>query len=452
MPDASAGHREPAVDRGPDRSPVPSSNPAPDRGFASDSRPPRNSDVAPDSDNNPNSGSEPCAPAYDAVLVLSFGGPEGPEDVDPFLRSILQGRDVPEARIAEVAAHYHHFGGVSPINGQNRALVAALADELTNADIALPVYWGNRNWAPTLVDEVRRMRDDGIRRVLAFVTSAYASHSGCRQYLDDIDAARAQVGAGAPVIDKLRLFFNHPGFIETWVGSLRRALTEAAGAQQPAGAAGARQAAEPTRGRQPTGPTQTRQLAGLASTAGVGKPTDPFQTTSAPAAPPSEPAVLFCAHSIPMSMAATCSYVEQLTETARLVAAGAGVPDERWQLVWQSRSGPPNQPWLTPDVVDAMAALPEGPAAVVLAPIGFVSDHMEVVYDLDLVAADAGRTRGLQVVRAATPGTDPRFVTMIRELVTERLDPAAPRLAVGRLTPAPDRCATGCCPAPARRS
>ncbi len=464
-----APDRRPVRNRGvaPDNRPARNSGVAPDNrpgrnsDVAPDNRPGRNSDVAPNSDNIPNRGSEPQAPAYDAVLVLSFGGPEGPEDVDPFLRTMLQGRDVPEARIAEVAAHYHHFGGVSPINGQNRALVAALADELANADIALPVYWGNRNWAPTLVDEVRRMRDDGIRRALAFVTSAYASYSGCRQYLDDIDAARAQVGAGAPVIDKLRLFFNHPGFIETWVGSLLRALSEAAGARQlseaagawqPAGAAGSRQAAEPTRERQPTEPTQTRQLAGLASTAGVGRPTDPFETTSAPAAPPSEPAVLFCAHSIPMSMAATCSYVEQLTETARLVAAGAGVPDERWQLVWQSRSGPPSQPWLTPDVVDAIAELREGTAAVVLAPIGFVSDHMEVVYDLDLVAADAGRTRGLQVVRAATPGTDPRFVAMIRELVTERLDPAASRLAVGRLTPAPDRCATGCCPAPARRS
>ncbi len=332
------------------------------------------------------------------MLVVSFGGPEGPADVEPFLRRVLRGRDVPEARLAEVAEHYHRFGGVSPINGHSRALVAALRAELASSGLALPVYWGNRNWAPLLADEVGRMRDDGVRRALAFVTSAYASYSGCRQYLDDIQAARAEVGPGAPVIDKLRLFHNHPGFVQTWVASLRDALDEA-------------------------------------GDGGDGRPAQ----------------VLFCAHSIPRSLAATSAYEEQLTDTAGLVAAGAGVPGSRWRLVWQSRSGPPGQPWLEPDVVDAIGDLPAGTRSVVLAPIGFVSDHMEVVYDLDTVAAEAGRARGLRVVRAATPGTAPGFVAMVRELVTERLEPASPRRSWGRLGPAPDRCDPGCCPGPASR-
>jgi len=349
---------------------------------------------------------------YDALLVVSFGGPEGHDEVLPFLRNVLRGRDVPEERMAEVAEHYHHFGGVSPINGHNRALVAAVGTALAAAGIDLPVYWGNRNWRPMLADELARMRDDGRRRALAFVTSAYASASGCRQYLDDIATARAAVGAGAPVVEKLRLFFNHPRFVETWVASLRHSLEEA-------------------------------------STDGW-LPSDALPSGSLPASSRSSrsgaPHVLFTAHSIPEAMAATCDYVAQLTETARLVAAGAGVPDGDWRLVWQSRSGPPSQPWLAPDVVDAMAELPEG-STVVLAPIGFVSDHMEVVYDLDTVALAAGSDRGHRVLRAATPGTDPRFVDMIRALVAERLDPSLPHLAVGNFGPAPDRCAAGCCPA-----
>lgn len=337
---------------------------------------------------------------YDALVVVSFGGPEGQDEVVPFLRNVVGGRDVPEERVAEVAEHYRRFGGVSPINAQNRALVIALGSSLAAAGIDLPVYWGNRNWRPLLADELARMRDDGVQKALAFVTSAYGSYSGCRQYLDDIDTARAAVGAGAPAVDKLRLFYNHPGFIETWVASLRRSLREAAAVSPPAAS---------------------------------GMPT-----------------VLFTAHSIPLSMADSGDYVAQLTETARLVAAGAGLPDGGWRLVWQSRSGPPAQPWLAPDVVDAMAELPEE-ITVVLAPIGFVSDHMEVVYDLDTVAAAAGSARGQKVLRAATPGTHARFVTMVCELVAERLDPSLPRPAVGRFGPYPDRCAPGCCPAPARR-
>lgn len=353
------------------------------------------------------------AEAYDALLVVSFGGPEAPDEVEPFLRKVLRGRDVPAARIAEVAEHYHLFGGASPINAQNRALVDALSRELDATGIDLPVYWGNRNWHPLLADELARMRDDGVHKALAFVTSAYASYSGCRQYLEDIEAARAAVGPGAPVVDKIRLFCNHPGFIDTWVDALRQALREVAA---PSRVVAPSQVAAPA---QVTAPAQ-----------------------------PGLPTVLFTAHSIPQAMAANCDYVAQLTETARLIANGADMADGDWRLVWQSRSGPPSQPWLEPDVVEAMEDLPEG-ATVVLAPIGFVSDHIEVVYDLDTVAVAAGAARGQRVVRAATPGVHPRFVAMIGELVAERLEPSRPQLAVGRFGPSPDRCPPGCCPAPA---
>jgi len=360
---------------------------------------------------------------YDALIVVSFGGPEGPDDVLPFLRNVLRGRDVPEHRMAEVAEHYHRFGGISPINGQNRALVAALDAALRRNDWSLPVYWGNRNWAPMLADELARMRDDGVERALAFVTSAYASYSGCRQYLDDIERARAAVGPGAPVVDKLRLFYNHPGFVDTWVASLGRSLAQSGTAPSgdPLGCEGRHGAV-----------------------AGSAAPTPVFPPLSGPTS------VLFTAHSIPHAMADTSDYVAQLTETARLVADGVGLPDGSWRLVWQSRSGPATQPWLEPDVVDAMAELPEG-STVVLAPIGFVSDHMEVVYDLDTVAVAAGQSRGQRVLRAATPGTDHRFVEMIGALVAERLDPSTPRRAVGRFGPSPDRCTPGCCPSPRQR-
>lgn len=325
-------------------------------------------------------------------MVVSFGGPEGPAEVIPFLENVLRGRNVPRARLEQVAEHYRLFGGVSPINAHNRALVAALSSELAAHALPQRVYLGNRNWTPYLPDTVRQMLSDGVRRALAFVTSAYGSYSGCHQYLDDIAAARAEAGPGAPQIDKLRLFFNHPGFVEPWVDALRLALARTA--------------------------TSTRS-----------------------------PEVLFSAHSIPISMASTSDYVAQLSETARLVAEGAGVPNERWRLVWQSRSGPPNQPWLEPDVVDVIDQLPDDTEAVVVAPIGFVSDHMEVIYDLDTVAVRAAHARGIRLERAATPGIHPRFVAMIRELAEERLDPAgSARLALGDFGVAPDRCRPGCCP------
>lgn len=339
---------------------------------------------------------------YDAVVVVSFGGPEGPEDVEPFLDRVLRGRPVTAPRRAAVAGHYLHFGGRSPINGHTRALVAALAAELAAHGHNLPVYWGNRNWHPFLSETVTRMRDDGIRRALAFVTSAYASYSGCHQYLEDIARARTDVGAGAPVIDKLRVFYNHPGFVEANADALHAAW----------------------------------------GTLGHSAP------------------VAFTAHSIPVSMAAACDYQSQLEATARLVmaaaldrsgtgAAAAG-PVAPWSLVYQSRSGPPQVPWLEPDIGDHLRRLAaDGVSEVAVGPIGFVADHMEVVYDLDVEAAELARSLGLTMVRAATAGTHPAFVGMIRQLIEERLDPTVPKLAVGPDGPYHDACRPDCCPAPA---
>ncbi len=335
---------------------------------------------------------------YDAVIVVSFGGPEGPDDVLPFLDNVLRGRPVPPERRLAVAEHYQLFGGRSPLNDHNRALVAALEAELGQHGVELPVYWGNRNWHPLLAATVQRMRDDGVRRALAFVTSAYASYSGCHQYLDDIARARQAVGDGAPEIDKLRVFYNHPGFVRANADALRGAIDES-----------------------PTGNAAPR--------------------------------IAFTAHSIPVAMAQTSDYEAQLTETARLVVSEAAPEAEpAWTLVFQSRSGPPSQPWLGPDIGDHLRALrAESDAPVIVAPIGFVSDHMEVVYDLDTEARRLAGELGLPMVRAATAGTHPAFVAMIRQLVEERLDPAAPRLALGPDGPYHDHCPGDCCPPPAPR-
>lgn len=330
---------------------------------------------------------------YDAILVLSFGGPESKEDVIPFLENVLRGRNVPRERMLEVAEHYYHFGGRSPINDQNRALVAGLRNELAAHGPDLPVYWGNRNWHPLLPDTLARMRDDGVRRALAFVTSAYSSYSSCRQYLKDIDRAREQVGEGAPEVHKVRVFYNHPLFIEVMASNLYQAV------------------------------------AGL------------------PENLRDEAMVLFTAHSIPLSMASNSAYQQQIEEASRLVAEGAG--RRSWKVVYQSRSGPPSQPWLEPDVCDV---LHESDArAVVIVPIGFTSDHMEVLYDLDEEARGVCEERGIAVQRAATAGADPRFIRMIRELIVERMEDRPVRPALGELGPGPDRCADGCCPS-SRRS
>ncbi len=319
-------------------------------------------------------------PEYDALLLVSFGGPEGHDDVLPFLRRVTAGRGVPDERLAVVAEHYHHFGGVSPINGQNRELLSALDAELRRRGHRLPVYWGNRNWHPLLADEVARMRDDGVGRALALVTSAFGSFSGCRQYLGDIDRARAEVGPGAPVIDKLGLFWDRPGFLDTVADATAAALARI----------------EPT-GRGPV-------------------------------------ALVFSAHSIPRSMAAVSPYESQLRAAARSVAArvGEALP---WELVWQSRSGPPSVPWLEPDIGDHLRALAQaGTTSVVVVPIGFVSDHVEVLWDLDTEAAAIAEEVGIDLVRAATVGTSPRFVASLADMVEE---------AVVGDGPVP--CVAGCC-------
>ena len=332
---------------------------------------------------------------YDAVLLVSFGGPDGPDDVMPFLENVLRGRNVPRERMLEVAEHYLHFGGKSPINEQNLALLAALREELARRGPNLPVYWGNRNWHPRLTDTLREMADAGVKRAIAFVTSAFSSYSGCRQYRENIAAACGPLGDRAPQVDKIRVFFNHPGFVGPMAENVRRAL-----------------------GRFPE-----------AERSGV--------------------PVLFTAHSIPMSMAAGCRYVPQLEESCRLVAAEAGVGD--WKLVYQSRSGPPTQPWLEPDVGDAIRDLHDrGGRRVVVAPIGFISDHMEVLYDLDTEAADLCRDLEVEMARAATVGTAPAFVSMVRDLIAERAWALPERVAVGRLPANHDVCPLDCCPAPQR--
>ena len=328
---------------------------------------------------------------YDALVVVSFGGPEGIDDVMPFLENVLRGRNVPRERMVGVAKHYEMFGGVSPINGQNRKLIAALDKELKAKGPDLPIYFGNRNWHPMLADTLRKMRDDGVKNALAFVTSAYSSYSSCRQYLEDIERARDSVGPDAPRVEKLRAFYNHPGFIEANVANVRAALE-----QMP----------EPSRS-----PTQ----------------------------------IVFTAHSIPESMAKNCDYEAQLRETSRLISDRLDVQD--WQLVFQSRSGSPAQPWLGPDVCDHLRELQAGGIInVVVAPIGFVSDHMEIIYDLDTEARELCQELGLNMLRAATAGTHPAFIEMIRELILERIDSETPRRALGTEGPRGDVCRSGCCP------
>ncbi len=315
---------------------------------------------------------------YDALLLVSFGGPEGRDDVLPFLRNVVRGRNVPDERLLRVAEHYYLFDGVSPLNGENRRLLEALEGEFAGAGITLPLYWGNRNWHPLLEDTVKRMAAAGVRRALAFVTSAYSSYSSCLQYLEDIERARAAAGVNAPTVDKIRPFFDHPGFIEANRARLAETLSEI--------------------------PPERRASAHL----------------------------LFTAHSIPLSMAKGCDYARQLDQVRTLVASGLPNPK---RLVYQSRSGPPSQPWLEPDIVEVMRALArDGVRDVVIAPIGFVSEHLEVVYDLDFEAKHVGQELGIELFRVKTVSSHPRFVGMVRELVEESL-----------LSP-PRECARDCCP------
>ena len=330
--------------------------------------------------------------SYDAILLVSFGGPEGMDDVMPFLEHVLRGKQVPHDRILEAARPYEQFGGVSPINAQNRALIAVLKAELEKHDLKLPVYWGNRNWHPFLEETMKKMTTDGVRRAMAFVTTAYSSYSTCRQYLEDIRRAQQTVGPEAPRVDKLRAFYNHPGFVEPVVERVRDAVQQI--------------------------PPERRPAAHF----------------------------VYTAHSIPVAMAETCRYELQLKEVSCLVTERVG--NYRWTLVYQSRSGPPHQPWLEPDVCTYLEHLRRDHQVhdVVVVPIGFISDHMEVVYDLDTEAKQLCDQIGLNMVRAATVGTHPRFVSMIRKLIAERLTEGAERTALGVLGPDHDACSEDCCP------
>jgi ferrochelatase len=325
----------------------------------------------------------------DALLVVSFGGPEGMDDVLPFLENVLRGRNVPRERMLSVAHHYEMFGGVSPINQQNRNLIAALKQELETNGPDLPIYWGNRNWHPLLAETLRQMTADGVRNALAFVTSAYSSYSSCRQYRENIAKAQAEVGPEAPRVEKLRAFYNHPLFIEANVEHIREAWSRLASDQR------------------------------------------------------SQAELVFTAHSIPESMASNCEYEAQLQEAGSLIAGELGI--DRWQVVYQSRSGSPLQPWLGPDITDYLRQInAEGVTSVVVAPIGFVSDHMEIVYDLDFEAQNLARELGMTMVRAATAGTHPSFVKMIRELIRERINNEPPRF-VGSRGAVHDVCPADCC-------
>jgi ferrochelatase len=330
---------------------------------------------------------------YDAILVVSFGGPESKEEVIPFLENVLRGRNVPRERMLAVAEHYYRFEGKSPINQQTRELITALREELERNGPKLPIYWGNRNWHPLLPEALRQMKQDGIRRALAFVTSAYSSYSGCRQYREDIARAQSEVGLGAPEVDKLRAFFNHPAFIEATVERVGDALRAV--------------------------------------------PEDLRKNVQ----------IVYLAHSIPLSMANTSDYVKQLEEVRRLVSAALVQKND--VLVYQSRSGAPGQPWLEPDILDYLRRVKAEKlaSAVVLAPIGFISDHMEVLYDLDVEARQLCDSLGLAMTRSKTVGVHPKFIGMIRELILERMNPGSERRALGSLGPRADVCAEDCCPA-----
>lgn len=328
----------------------------------------------------------------DAILFVSFGGPNTPDDVMPFLENVTRGRGVPRERLEEVAQHYLHFGGKSPINEQNLAIIDGLQKLLAEKGPQLPIYFGNRNWHPYLNDAFLQMKADGITRVFAFVTSAFSCYSGCRQYRENIYASQAATGTESMEIHKLRVYFNHPGFIDPLVDWVKAALAES-----------------PAR-------------------------------------------LIFTAHSIPHWMSNGSRYVEQLTEASRLVATGAGASE--FDLVYQSRSGPPTQPWLEPDILDHMRALhAQGINDILLCPIGFISDHMEVLYDLDEEAHLLAKELGMNLRRTPTSSHDPRFAAMVRELVLERRGDIPTRIALGTYGPSHDVCPVDCCtPPPARPS
>jgi ferrochelatase len=342
---------------------------------------------------------------YDALLWLSFGGPEGPDEVMPFLENVTRGRGVPRERLLEVSEHYQHFGGVSPINRLNRDAIAAVEKQLSAEGVELPVYFGNRNWRPMAEDTAAEMVAAGVRRALVFPTSAYGGYSACRQYDEDIERIRKSLGDEDLELVKIRQFFDHPLFVGTFADALRAAHTE---------------------------------LGNLPGTRTV-----------------------FTAHSVPISADNAAGppseggnrYSRQIAEAARLVAAEAGI--EEYDVVWQSRSGPPRVPWLEPDIVDHIDALHEqGVTSVVVCPVGFVSDHLEVIWDLDNEAAERAAEHGMGFARAATPGADARFAELVVELIREHVEDAPVRklsaFAAAGCTVNGAPCAVACCE-PAKR-
>jgi ferrochelatase len=319
----------------------------------------------------------------EAILLVSFGGPDQPADVMPFLENVTRGRGIPRERLELVAEHYYHFGGKSPINEQNLTLIDTLTKLLAQQGPDLPVYFGNRNWHPLLKDTFAQMQADGVTKVYAFVTSAFSSYSGCRQYRENIEAANVGIE-----VAKLRVYFNHPGFIDPMRDEVKAALEKLPNAR-----------------------------------------------------------LIFTAHSVPMWMANGSKYVAQLQEAASLTANG-----REFDLVYQSRSGAPNQPWLEPDILDHMRSLhAQGITDIVICPIGFISDHMEVLYDLDEEARLLAEELGMRLVRTGTASHDPRFAAMIRELVLERRGDLQERRAYGILGPSHDVCPLDCCGTPPAR-
>ncbi|WP_426625973.1 ferrochelatase [Leifsonia sp. McL0607] len=354
--------------------------------------------------------------AYDAILLAGFGGPEGQDDVIPFLRNVTRGRGIPEERLEEVAHHYRHFGGVSPINDQNRELKAALESELVSRGIDLPVLWGNRNWDPYLEDALREAEERGFRRIIAIATSAYSSYSSCRQYREDFARVLEETGLeGTIQIDKVRQFFDHPGFVEPFIEGVRMAVDRL-----------------------------RERIPGID--------------------PATEIRLLYSTHSIPSTDAAKSgpaeradtgehwgeggAYAAQHLAVAEVVSQAATGGRIGWDLVYQSRSGPPSMPWLEPDINDRIAELPGlGVKAVIIVPLGFVSDHMEVLWDLDNEAMETSDENGLVAVRVPTPGTHARYVQGLVDLVLERRDgvPVDQRPALTSLGPWYDVCRPGCC-------
>jgi protoporphyrin/coproporphyrin ferrochelatase len=331
---------------------------------------------------------------YEAILVVGFGGPERPQDIMPFLENVTRGRHVPRERLLEVAGHYEHLGGASPINSQVRELISALRADLNRSGIDLPIFWGNRNWHPMLGATLADMAQRGISSAIAIVLAAYGSYSSCRQYREDIARAQEAVGPLAPRVDKVRLFYNHPDFIAANAERVQEAL-------------------------------------------------DRFQPDQPPAA-----RLVFTAHSIPLAMAQNCGYEQQLRETSRLIADRLGFPSEHYDVVYQSRSGRPDDPWLGPDVLDHIRTLKErGVADLVIHPSGFLSDHMEVAYDLDVEARHLCEELGMNLVRGHTVGVHPSFVRMLTELVIERIEGRAREncRAVGEYGPGSDTCPADCC-------